>query len=299
MSFIKKPLLAADVDDVSKLDFRYGFLATPKIDGIRCLVLSDCEHGRVVSRTFKPIPNKYIVTQLTFNLSPAVDFDGELVRPGGTFQDSTSLVMTQSPSPVVFRYYVFDVLGSQVGLCYKRRMAELKTIQFPSFVTVLLPEEICSIEHFYKYEADCLKLGFEGVMLRSATGLYKFGRSTLDEGILLKVKRWRTSEAIIESVASWQQNTNVSERDHLGYLKKSHRKAGKKKESKLGSFLVRDVDTGKLFSVGSGLNNAQRAELWRRRAELTGRRIVYKFLPYNTKDAPRCPIFVGFREEGF
>ena len=53
-----KPMLAATVADRSKL--RFPYLASPKLDGIRCLVLN----GEVLSRSFKPIRNRFIQVQL-------------------------------------------------------------------------------------------------------------------------------------------------------------------------------------------------------------------------------------------
>ena len=51
---IEKPMLSATCKDSSQLV--YPVLVTPKLDGIRCLV----KDTGVVSRTLKPIPNKYI-----------------------------------------------------------------------------------------------------------------------------------------------------------------------------------------------------------------------------------------------
>ena len=49
-----KPMLAALCEDVTKL--RYPVIASPKLDGIRALVID----GQLVSRTLKPIPNRYV-----------------------------------------------------------------------------------------------------------------------------------------------------------------------------------------------------------------------------------------------
>lgn len=65
-----KPMLAATVVDRTKL--RFPFLASPKLDGIRCIVLD----GQVLSRSLKPIRNKFIVKQL----QGLPNLDGELSR---------------------------------------------------------------------------------------------------------------------------------------------------------------------------------------------------------------------------
>ena len=295
--FIKKPLLAANVNHVSLLDFESGFLATPKIDGIRCIVTHDSAFGTVVSRKFKRIPNPLIVSVLSAFRNKELDFDGEIVCSGG-FQRTDSVVMSRSYNSVPFTYVIFDCLGSQGGI-YLERLSNLDGLGFPKCVQILRPVKIYSLKEFRKYETECLKSGYEGVMLRRPFGRYKFGRSTLNEGILLKVKRWKDAEAIIEGFEPWYANTNASKRDELGYLKKSHAKAGKIRRSKLGAFVVRDAKSGKVFTVGSGLNDAQRANYWRSRHELAGLVIKYKFVPHGVKDLPRHPIFVGFRDLNF
>jgi len=54
MSPIVKPMLAGKCEQPSAL--RFPVLATPKLDGIRCLKIN----GRAVSRSFKPISNTFI-----------------------------------------------------------------------------------------------------------------------------------------------------------------------------------------------------------------------------------------------
>ena len=66
---IEKPMLAGKYDP-KKAQFPYA--ATPKIDGIRFLMVD----GVAVSRSFKPIKNKYIQEKLSAALPDGVD--GEL-----------------------------------------------------------------------------------------------------------------------------------------------------------------------------------------------------------------------------
>ena len=50
-----------------------------------------------------------------------------------------------------------------------------------------------------------------------------------------------------------------------------------------------------VFTCGSGLTDAQRADFWARRDELLGQKVKYKHLPHGAKDAPRHPVFLGIR----
>jgi len=98
-----KPLLAATVEDVSKLSF--PLLASPKLDGIRAIVLN----GQLVSRSLKPIPNKKL--QAIYGRKEYEGLDGELImgRPssGDVFSRTSSAVMSHD-GPADVNFYVFD-----------------------------------------------------------------------------------------------------------------------------------------------------------------------------------------------
>jgi DNA ligase-1 len=70
----------------------------------------------------------------------------------------------------------------------------------------------------------------------------------------------------------------------------------------LGGFTVNLLGPkgGKLgqFNIGTGigLTNAVRAELWAARKTLKGKVIKLKYQAVGTMDAPRLPIFLGFRD---
>jgi DNA ligase-1 len=50
------------------------------------------------------------------------------------------------------------------------------------------------------------------------------------------------------------------------------------------------------FSIGTGFTLAQREALWQAREDLLGRIVSYKYFPSGSKEKPRHPIFVSFRD---
>ena len=52
-----KPLLAATIEDTSKLDYSDGVLVSKKLDGIRCMIIDSV----VYSRSMKPIRSKVVL----------------------------------------------------------------------------------------------------------------------------------------------------------------------------------------------------------------------------------------------
>ena len=111
---ITKPMLAATLKDVSQLDYSKGYLATQKLDGIRALMID----GKLVSRTFKPIRNKYIREMLEAVLPDGAD--GEIVCPGA-FQATSSGVMSADGEPE-FTYFMFDYVKDDLKKEYSSRV---------------------------------------------------------------------------------------------------------------------------------------------------------------------------------
>src|SRR5437899_138139 len=95
--------------------------------------------------------------------------------------------------------------------------------------------------------ADCR--GFEGVMLRKPDGPYKFGRSTVREGYLMKVKRFTQEEAVVVGYEEQETNLNEATKDALGHTKRSSHKAGKRPAGVLGALRVSNGHGE--FSIGT------------------------------------------------
>lgn len=290
---LKRPLLAAKTTDEDLKKLRWPMLLSPKIDGIRALVVG----GKLVSRTMKPIRN--IHTQELFGRPELEGLDGELVvgEPWDKdlMQKTSSGVMSVQGKPAV-RFFVFDCWDFNGPFIARLDVASEISKDCPNIVW-LYHELIYSYDALLDLEGYCLNLGYEGVMLRDPNGPYKQNRSTLREGILLKVKRFHDAEATIIGYEALNRNTNAATVDERGYTKRSHSNDGKVADDLLGGLCVRDLTTGVVFSIGSGFTEAQRYDLWENREQLLGKIVKYKcFNVTGVKDKPRFPIFLGFRD---
>ena len=146
------------------------------------------------------------------------------------------------------------------------------------------------------FEEECLEAGYEGVMIRDPNGPYKNGRSTEKEGFLLKLKRFEDAEATILGFEERQHNGN--EKDDSG--KRTTHKAGKTGLGTLGAIKVMGLNgiyKGVLFDIGTGFDDAQRADIWRNLDVFQGRTVKFKYFPSGSKDKPRFPVFLAFRPE--
>jgi len=281
---IKKPMLAGTLHDISKLE--YPVLCTPKLDGVRALVVN----GKLVTRMFKPFPNNFIRAE---GSKLPEGFDGEIIMEGKEFSEITHDVMREDGEPD-FIYAVFDVYS---GKPYEDRMTELAHFGKLPHVKYILPTEIGCEKDLLKFEKKCLEEGFEGVMIRSPDGPYKFGRSTEREGYLLKLKRFQQDEAKILELIEQLENTNTAEKDAFGRTDRSSCKAGMVPKNTLGAIKVQDIKSGVIFNIGSGFDDATREEFWKHKEKYLGKIITYKHQPTGSKDAPRFPVFKGIRDE--
>lgn len=259
-----KPNLAGKFDaDKAK----FPCLASAKIDGIRALGL----WGGLISRSLKEIPNRFVQSRF----ADVNGYDGELVM-GEPFakdcmQRTSSAVMSIKGEPDV-KFYVFDN-WSHKGK-FTERYASLRDADHPHVVVV--PQVVINNQgELDVFEQDMVGIGYEGVMLRQPDARYKFGRSTTNEGGLLKLKRFEQDEAIIVGV---EELVRVD--GSLGGM--------------LGALVCQRLSDGTAFSIGSGFTQQQRQDLWIDRP-------INKIVRYNhfavsgVKTAPRFPTFAGFR----
>jgi DNA ligase-1 len=287
-----KPMLASNVE-WDKIKF--PCYASPKIDGIR-IIIAD---STVLSRTLKPIPNRYVQAHLGHPEYEGLDGEITVGKPNGkrVMQDTTSGLMSINGTPE-FIYSVFD-LWTFPDLPYMERYKTLSNYNFnDGRIQVLAQTRMRNYRDLEEYEANALKNGYEGVMLRGIDAPYKYNRSTVKEGYLLKLKRFEDDEAIIMNVEEELHNTNEATLDERGYTKRSSHKENLVGMGILGSLKVRDIKTGIEFSIGTGFTVEQRNQLWKIAGSLPGKIVKYKhFANSGVKEAPRFPVFLGFRDE--
>lgn len=278
-----QPLLAGTVTDLEKL--RFPLIASPKLDGIRCVVVN----GKALSRNLKPIPNKFIREYIEGLLLDNVD--GEIMLNGKDFNSIQSAVMSFDGEPD-FVYMIFDTIEDEP---YKIRIAN----RWPSDrVKQLKAKYIFSLEELIAQEDEWVKEGYEGIMLRDPMGRYKFGRSTEKEGILLKLKRFHDTEALVVGFEEKLHNDNVQEKDEKGYAKRSSAKAGMIPAGTLGALIVVIPGVNNLdvkFKIGTGFDDEQRKEIWDNKDNYLNKTVTFKFQEISKYDVPRFPVFKHFR----
>lgn len=292
-----KPMLA--VEAPAKLVF--PLYASPKLDGVRCVIGG----AQALSRTLKPIPNRFVQHYLG---NPMLEgLDGELIVGPPAAEDvyrvTSSGVMSQDGTPD-FTFYVFDYFNDpDHARPYNHRLPRLidglaDIVEGDKFPRVKLLEQryVTTEEKLLRYESEVLAQGYEGVMLRSPAGIYKHGRSTAREGYLLKLKRFSDGEARITGFEELMHNANEAQLDELGHTKRSSHQENLVPMDTLGALQVEDCATGVAFKIGTGYTAIHRKQIWQQRDRLVGAIVKYKHFEVGVKDAPRFPVWLGFRD---
>ena len=273
------PMLAASLKPEHLQSLNFPLLATPKIDGIRAVVVN----GRLLSRSLKEIPNTGIRRALEGVLPDGAD--GELYC--GSFNSTVNAVMSKNgPIPEGIKYYWFDWV-KHANSPYKDRVLSVQahvmlhdTLMFsmPEGIRVvpLIPTEIHCLAGLVRYESHIVDtLGFEGVVLRDPNGRYKYGRSTIRDRLMTKLKRCHDSEAIV---------TGTEELVHAN---------GAGRSNLLGA-IVATLPNGTAFKIGTGFTAEQRQTLWNDRDNLLGRLVKYR-CALSDYGVPKSAVFIGMR----
>ena len=290
---MKRPMLAYTIEDTSKES--YPAILSIKLDGIRAIVVD----GVVMSRSMKPIRSKAV--QELFGKMEFNGLDGELLygewNATNVFNLTTSAVMATELKPkfreeaisfVVFDDYLHD--GDYEDRCWsaydKATHAQMYNLSWD-----LVEGE----EGLLAFETRALNDGYEGIMKRSPKGKYKQGRSTFKEQGIGKLKRFSDDEAVVIGFEEKMHNTNEAKTNELGRTQRSQDQAGMVGAGTLGALVCECK--GIRFTMGSGFDDAGRAEVWANKEAYLGKLAKFKYFEMGMKDSYRFPIFQGWRDE--
>lgn len=288
---IQKVLLAANDEATEVLaKLRYPVWAFPKLDGIRGFV----HEGVVYSRNLKPLANCRL--QETFGWSKYEGYDGEFILGDPTdpkvFSRTSSVVSALDRPVEGLKFHVFDYRDWEPSTPYYERQGRLMG---DNLVEIVDYEIVYTETALLEYEEKQLAAGYEGLILRDPLGRYKYGRSTLNEGILLKLKRFADDEAVVIGFEERYHNANEKTLVKNGKEVRNSRKEGMVPLGTLGALVVswRGVE----FRIGTGFDAAEAQNIWDNRDKFLHKTVTFKYFNYGVVSSPRHPVFLHFREK--
>lgn len=280
-------------EDLKRL--RFPLLGSVKIDGWRCSI----QNGIALSSKLKLIRNLHVrklLSQTKFE-----GLDGELTvgpRNAHNVYNRTSSGIGSAEGEPKFFFHVFDIMIADTTYDKRYELIARKFLDHP-FIRVLPQRMLYTINEVLEFEAEALRKGYEGIMLRNPQGLYKHGRATLKEQYLLKRKPFKDTEGKVVGFYEQEKNCNEQKTVETGLNKRSHCKAGMVPKGTLGGFLLECKEwPGQVLrcGTGKGLTENLRKTIWRDRDCYLGKLIKFRYQEIGTKDKPRIPIFLGFRD---
>lgn len=205
------------------------------------------------------------------------------------------------------KLHIFDciILDRPDLTGFLERVAEMVRRVFKSCLPgdshIVLPDIqlVESKEHLDSTYQQSLDEGYEGLILVHRDHEYKFGRNSLNQGTLLKMKEDSLEyDGIILDVL---EGTSVKEGvettiDNLGYSETSKKKDDRESSGLAKGFLVEYEDKG-TFTVGLGsFDNTQKRELLINKELYIGKNFKYTGMK-PVKDYPRHAFFQCWRDE--
>lgn len=305
-----KPMLICNEEiDLEKI--KYPMLMSTKLDGIRCIF----KEGKMLSRSFKPIPNKQLQEKFQslkdFTKFNKIILDGEIYGIGLTFQEITHYCMTEDLNdiknikkvgkkesiPESLKFFCFDcIIDNNSSQEFISRYNYLKSMSHLLQNTFIVEQiEVNNAKEVLEQFEKVLEKGYEGLVLKSALSHYKYGRTTFNENSAYKVKPYKTFDAKIIEIEERFENTSESFKNELGKSQKHSYKDAMIPTGIAGAFIV-DYEGQKQKVVLSGPEDFRRG-VWINRTFYIGKWIEYKGMLIGSKDKVRHPVFLRMRHD--
>ena len=292
-----KPMLAGKFIPEKVMD-NFPIFGQPKYDGIRMMI----RDGIAYTRAIKQVRSETIQQWVFDHRDLLEGLDGEVICGSPTAPDCyrrTSSSVMSYHKPDDFMFYVFDKWDSSAQ--YVQRRYDLLNIEdfgipeLKAVPTVFLH----SMTELLEYEREMLEEGHEGIILRAPWAYYKGGRGSPIKCELIKVKQFKDTEAVVTDVCELLHNGNEPVINLLGHTERSSHREGLTPMGTLGALkAIGYFEDGNAYKVriGTGFDDAQRKEIWDRRQSYIGRIVKFKYFEVGVKEAPRFPVFIGFRD---
>lgn len=291
-----RPILA---DDWIPEKVKFPVIAQPKIDGVRGLNFGD----RLVGRSLKQFDNIAVTAKYTQNIYSWLD--SELYAGDNPFADDlcrrTTSVMTTIQGNDDVNRIAFDLAfpdWSDKSYIYRlEQLAKFIKEYAPPGVSITEWRMIENLYDLEQYDSENLERGAEGTIIRHPKGYYKHGRSTVNQGLLLRIKRYKDEEGIIESIEEAQTNLNEAQVNELGYTYRTSHKANKVGAGRISAMNVRLINSGELIKASAGkLTHAESEYYFQNPDKIIGRIAKVKHFPKGAKDTARHCTFQSFRD---
>jgi len=297
------PMLAPN-EKVELADMKFPLLVSYKLDGIRCIF----KDGQMYSRALKQFSNVQLRKRFEYlaklSKEKNIILDGELLAKSLTFNELSGITrQLDKELPEDLFFYCFDLINDEeFNTPFEIRV--LNTQRFitqieEKYVSLLSQNVITDHTKIQKLYKEALEFGCDGLILRDPNGRYKFGRGTIKEGLIYKMKPFQTFDAKILEIIQATKVFGGAEKkiNELGRSVTSKKIADRVLIEKASAFVV--IYEGKELRVTIAATDLEKKEIWKNKNKYLGKWIEYKGMLSGAKEngLPRHPIFLRYRND--
>lgn len=324
---LKFPSQLADLDG---LRWDLGWLALPKMDGNRCLIVN----GRAFTASMRPFRSH----QLALLLLPLLDWtennrmfiDAEVYDPDGEHHADLSGALNSydDPLPETTSIKIFDggrsdwFYDQSTGVPYATRLESLYDwlpTTLPPTMSIVPHTEVVSADEVKTLYTHALADGYEGLILRSMRiqfhgtaligGWYKHGRATVNQQIGFKMKRFETFDGRIIEVLQGQCLNQAA----ISQVERETNPDGTVSRRGLQQYMILDQTVGAFkvewispytgersvteIGFGRGFNHATRRLMWTARDTLIGTWVEFDAMTHGAQEGARHGRLIRLRAD--
>jgi DNA ligase-1 len=183
-------------------------------------------------------------------------------------------------------------------MSFRTRTTFLETLDIKfEYFKLVVQWAVNNVDEVNDLYVNALAWGCDGLILRSLEGKYKFGRGTIKEGLIFKMKPFQTFDAKIVGIIQATEVREGAEKkiNELGRSVTSKKKDDRVLIPKAAAFVV--MYKGKELKVTIAMTDEEKEEVWENQYLYLGRMIEYKGMLVGAKEngLPRHPVFIRFR----
>ena len=289
------PMLAHKFEPASKTTKKntiiFPCFVQPKLDGLRCVVYRDPTTGEIrrQSRTGTYFDTMaHIAESLAplFTKYPSAVLDGELYTTEIPFEELAGLIKTKKLTPSdtdklrVIEYHIYDIVDET--LPYRARHDSIKKMfaqvaastassphKLPPYIRLVETIEAKTQAEFKAEFSRFIEEGYEGIMLRNKTGMYRCNYRSHD---LQKYKEFQEDEFRI-----------------IGFMQGDGRDKGT-------VIWVCETKEGKEFKVRPRGTIENRSKLFKTGEKYVGKMLTVIYQELTEEGKPRFPVGKDVRE---
>lgn len=266
------PMLAQKYHE-SKHKIKFPAVCSPKIDGFRMVLTVEDGQITTLSRSNTEFTGIEHITNEYAGFGNVV-LDGELYTHTLSFEDFSSTVRGGDPNDPRMKevfFYAFDIINDDIyhdRVLQLQKLITLKGLKHTTIVPWVVVTSHEEIEELHREYVDIHEE--EGTMVRNLNSLYQINKRSYD---LQKYKDHIDEEF---EVIGW--------------------KRGKGKFENVPTFLL--LAEGGEFSATPEGDQSIREFYLENADSYIGKKATVRFFEYTSKNIPRFPVLVRFREDG-